>query len=98
MRRYVALLVLSVFLASVAAGGISAKPVQAQTAKIQIAQVSDDRGILPPNEDKIARTLMAKGVIPANATDGQVEQAVRAYVQLKMKKTTSERAENVRLA
>ncbi|WP_242343306.1 immune inhibitor A domain-containing protein [Anaeromyxobacter terrae] len=35
---------------------------------------------MPPNVDKIAQSLIRRGVIPANATEDQVDAAVKAYV------------------
>ena len=100
MRRVLVFLVLAVFLASAAGAGARTPAGAAPTkaAAVQVATVSEAIGVLPPSEDKIARSLIQRGLVPANATEDQVEQAVQDYIQFKLKKTASDRPENVVLA
>ncbi|MGE5591604.1 MAG: immune inhibitor A domain-containing protein [Bacillota bacterium] len=99
MRRALAFLVLAAFVAAIAMGAAPGTTVRAQFSQgSQAAAVSELKGIMPPNEDKIARTLMERGLIPAGATPDQVDQAVRNYLTKKLATPTSERPSSARLA
>jgi len=99
LRKSLAFLVLAAFVTAIALGAAPGATVQAQLpAGHQIAAVSELKDVMPPNEDKIARTLMEKGLIPAGATADQVEQAVRDYLTKKLAQPTADRPSNVKLA
>jgi immune inhibitor A len=48
------------------------------------ARAGDDASYMPPNPDKIAAALMARGAVPKNATPEQLDAAVAAFVAKKM--------------
>lgn len=53
---------------------------------------------MPPNEGKIAQSLLASGVIPPGATEDQIAQAVSDYIQLKLSVQDNEKPDNAEMA
>ncbi len=48
------------------------------------AAYSNPASCMPPNEGKIAQSLIQRGLVPAGATETEIQQAVTGYIQFKL--------------